>query len=230
MKTIAIIPAAGFGVRMNAKIPKQFLELDGKPILAVTLEKFNRCSLVDGIIIVVPADDVEFCIKEIVEKFGIDKAVKVTAGGKRRQDSVRAGIKAIEGRCDYVLVHDGVRPFIKIGTIEDTIGALKNERAVITAIPAKDTVKRVEGEGYVAKTYERKLLWLVQTPQAFRYDDIYNAHMKAEAEKWDEVTDDAVLMEKLGIPVKVVLGSEENIKVTTPHDLEYAGFLLQKGK
>ena len=229
MRTIAIIPAAGFGVRMKAEIPKQFLKLDGKPILAVTLEKFNNCSLVDGIILVVPADDTEFCISEVVEKYRLNKVSKVTAGGKRRQDSVRAGIKAIEGDCDCVLIHDGVRPFVSIETINNSIDAIKDERAVITAVPAKDTVKKVGNEGYVFKTYDRKLLWLVQTPQIFRYDDIYNAHMKAEAEGWDEVTDDAMLMEKLGISVKVIQGSEDNIKVTTPHDLEYAEFLLRKG-
>ena len=228
MKTIAIIPAAGFGIRMNAGIPKQFLKLDGKPILAVTLEKFNRCPLVDGIVLVVPVDDIGFCINEIVKKYKLNKVLRVTAGGKRRQDSVRAGIEAIEGECDFVLIHDGVRPFVSTETIQNSIEAIKDERAVITAVPVKDTVKKVSEKGYVAKTYDRKLLWLVQTPQVFRYDDIRNAHRKAEAEAWEEVTDDAMLMEKLGIPVKVVVGSEENIKVTTPHDLAYAEFLLDK--
>ncbi|MGD9161124.1 MAG: 2-C-methyl-D-erythritol 4-phosphate cytidylyltransferase [Desulfobacteraceae bacterium] len=228
MRTIAIIPAAGFGVRMKSDIPKQFLTLDGKPILAVTLEKFNSCSLIDGIILVVPADDVGFCTSEIVEKYNLNKVLKVTPGGKRRQDSVRAGIDAIDGECDCVLIHDGVRPFVNPDTIKSSIEAIKDERAVITAVPVKDTVKQVGEDGYVSKTYERRLLWLVQTPQVFRYDDIRNAHKKADTEAWDEVTDDAMLMEKLGIPVKVVQGSEENIKVTTRHDLEYAEFLLRK--
>ncbi len=228
MRTIAIIPAAGFGVRMKAEIPKQFLKLDGKPILAVTLEKFNTCPQVDGIILAVPAGDIDFCTSEIVEKYNLNKVLKITAGGKRRQDSVRAGIEAVEGGCDYILVHDGVRPFVNLETIKTSIEAIKNERAVITAVPAKDTVKKVNEKGYVTKTYERSLLWLVQTPQVFRYDDIRNAHKKAEAEGWDEVTDDAMLMEKLGIPVKIIQGSDENIKVTTPHDLEYAEFVLGK--
>ena len=197
MRTIAIIPAAGFGARMKAEIPKQFLKLDGKPILAVTLEKFNRCPLVDGIILVVPAEEVDFCNREIVEKYNLSKVLKVTAGGKRRQDSVRAGIEAIESGCDCVLIHDGVRPFVSLEIIESAIEAIKGERAVITAVPAKDTVKRVNEEGYVAKTYERRLLWLIQTPQVFRYEDILNAHIThAEQEGWDEVTDDAMLMEK----------------------------------
>jgi 2-C-methyl-D-erythritol 4-phosphate cytidylyltransferase len=230
MRTIAIIPAAGFGVRMKAKIPKQFLKIGGKPILAITLGKFNTCPLVDGIVLVVPADEVDFCINEIVEKYHFNKVLKVTPGGKRRQDSVRAGIKAVEGEWDCILIHDGVRPFVSPEIIKKSIETMKDERAVITAVPVKDTVKKVGEEGYVVKTYERKLLWLIQTPQVFRYEDLIDAHLKAESEGWDEVTDDAMLMEKLDIPVRIVRGSEENIKVTTPHDLEYAEFLLGKGK
>jgi 2-C-methyl-D-erythritol 4-phosphate cytidylyltransferase len=230
MITIAIIPAAGMGVRMNAKVPKQFLALEGKPLLAITLEKFNACPLIDGIILVVPAHDIDFCNREIVQKYNLNKVIRVTAGGKRRQDSVRAGLEAIDTKCDAVIIHDGVRPFVSPAIITNAIEAIRDERAVIVAIPAKDTVKMVNEKGYVQKTYERKLMWQVQTPQVFKFDDIYNAHMKAKAEEWDEVTDDAMLMERLGIPVKVVQGSEVNIKITTPHDLEYAEFLLGKGK
>jgi 2-C-methyl-D-erythritol 4-phosphate cytidylyltransferase len=226
MKTIAIIPAAGFGVRMKADVPKQFLKLEGKPILAVTLEKFNECDLIDGIILVVPADDLKYCTGEIVKKYNLSKVLKITAGGARRQDSVRAGLKAIEAPCDNVLIHDGVRPFVSMELIAASVKALKKERAVITALPAKDTIKKVSEEGYVLETYERSSLGLVQTPQAFRYEDIYNAHIKAEKEGWKEATDDALLMEKVGIPVRVIPGAEENIKITTPHDLKYAGFLL----
>lgn len=230
MKTIAIIPAAGFGVRMKAGIPKQFLKLDGKPMLAITLEKFNNCPLVHGIILVVPASDIDFCTREIVKEYSLGKVLKVTAGGERRQDSVRAGIEAVEGYYDCVVIHDGARPFVTPETIKRSIESMRNQRAVITAVPAKDTVKNVNEEGYVSHTLDRKSLWLVQTPQVFRYDDIRDAHKKAEAEGWDEVTDDAMLMERLGIPVKVVMGSEENIKVTTPHDLEYAEFLSGKNQ
>ncbi len=228
MKTIAIIPAAGFGVRMKTDVPKQFLKLEEKPILAVTLEKFNECALIDGIILVVPTDDRKYCTEEIVKKYNLKKVLKVIPGGARRQDSVRAGIKAIESECDNVLIHDGVRPFVSQELITASISAVKKDHAVITALPAKDTVKKVSEEGYVLKTYERSSLGLVQTPQVFRYDDIYNAHIKAEKENWEEATDDALLMEKMGIPVRVIMGEEKNIKITTPHDLEYAGFLLEK--
>ena len=215
---------------MKADVPKQYLKLEGKPILAVTLEKFNGCDLIDGIILVVPADDQKYCSKEIVKKYNFNKVLKVTAGGARRQDSVRAGINAVEGGCENILIHDGVRPFVSQELIAASIAALKNERAVITVLPAKDTIKKVSDEGYVLKTYERNYLGLVQTPQAFKYDDIYNAHITAEKEGWEEATDDALLMEKLEIPVRVIPGEEKNIKITTPHDLAYAGFLLEKQK
>jgi len=229
MKTIAIIPAAGSGLRMASDVPKQYLELQKRPILAVTIDKFNRCDLIDGIILVVPASDINFCKKEIVKKYNYKKVVSVIAGGERRQDSVRAGIEASGGKYDSILIHDGVRPFVNQEIIIKSIKALKKNRAVITALPAKDTIKNVGETGYVLKTYDRRVLWLVQTPQVFKYEDIYNAHMKAAMEGWDEVTDDALLMEKMNIPVKVILGSEQNIKITTPDDLEYAEFLLRKG-
>lgn len=229
MKTIAIIPAAGTGVRMESSVPKQFMELKGMPILALTLDKFNECPLIDGIIPVVPSDEMDSCKNDIVNRYGYHKVIKIVAGGKRRQDSVRAGIEATEGRYDIILIHDGVRPFINRDIIENSINALAQDRAVITAIPAKDTIKEVDKEGYVLNTYERKHSWLVQTPQVFRYVDIYKAHMKAKNDNWEEVTDDARLMEKMGVKVKVIIGSEDNIKITTPHDLQYAEFLLGRG-
>lgn len=228
MKTIAIIPAAGFGLRMSADIPKQYLKLQNRPILAITADKFDRCDLIDGIILVVPAGDVDFCKKNIVEKYGLKKVIEVIAGGERRQDSVRAGIEATNGKYDAVLIHDGVRPLVNQKTIVRAINALKKNRAIITAVPAKDTIKKIGEGGYVLKTYDRMHLCLVQTPQVFRYKDIFNAHIKALKEGWNEVTDDALLMEKMNIPVKIIPGSEENIKITTPFDLEYAEFLLSK--
>jgi 2-C-methyl-D-erythritol 4-phosphate cytidylyltransferase len=228
MKTIAIIPAAGMGIRMNARVPKQFLGLKGRPILAITLEKFNSCPLINGIILVAPVSDIDFCKSEIVMKYNISKVIKVTRGGARRQDSVRLGLKAIETDCDAVIIHDGVRPFVSHEIITKSIEAIENEIAVITAIPAKDTIKKVNTEGYVVDTFDRRFIWQVQTPQVFRFKEIYDAHKRAGDEGWDDITDDAMLMERIGIPVKVIEGSEENIKITTPYDLEYAEFLLGK--
>ncbi|MBL7224555.1 MAG: 2-C-methyl-D-erythritol 4-phosphate cytidylyltransferase [Desulfobacteraceae bacterium] len=227
VKTMAIIPAAGSGIRMESKRAKQFLSLDGKPILALTLEPFQECSDVAAVILVVPPDDVEYCKKEIVERFGFTKVKKIVPGGKRRQDSVRLGLEAAEGKYDLVLIHDGVRPLIEKGLIERVIEEAITNRAVITALPAKETVKEVNDLRDVVKTYDRERVWMVQTPQAFRYQDILKAHQNALKEGWEEVTDDALLVERSGITVKVVEGSEKNIKVTTPHDLKLARFLLR---
>jgi 2-C-methyl-D-erythritol 4-phosphate cytidylyltransferase len=226
MKTVTIIPAAGAGVRMGTAQAKQFLDMCGKPLLAVTLEKFQVCSSVDSVILVVPSHDVDYCQKEIVDRYQLNKVQTVVAGGERRQDSVRLGLEATEGQYEWVLIHDGVRPFIESSLIEAIIKAVQKERAVITAMPAKETVKKVGADGLIIKTYDRRQVYLVQTPQAFRYDDIMTAHQKAFRGNWDEMTDDALLIEKMGIPVKIIPGSENNIKVTTPHDLELARFLM----
>ena len=153
---------------------------------------------------------------------------KVVAGGKRRQDSVRLGLEAAKGDYDLALIHDGVRPVISEKIIERIIDAAKTHGAVITGLPARETVKEVDSNRMVVSTYDRRRVWLVQTPQVFPYKDILTAHQKAFDEDWDEATDDSVLMEKMGHPVKIVEGSEQNIKVTTPNDLELARFFLSK--
>ena len=226
VKTVAIIPAAGSGIRMGNKRAKQFLSIDGKPILALTLEPFQK-STVAAVILVVPQSDVAYCKKEIVERFGLTKVKKIVPGGKRRQDSVRFGLEATEGKYDIVLIHDGVRPLIEKEVIERVIKEAMVNRAVITALPAKETVKEINELRDVVKTYDRERVWMVQTPQAFRYQDILDAHQKALREGWEEATDDALLVEKSGVTVKVVEGSEKNIKVTTPQDLELARFWLR---
>jgi 2-C-methyl-D-erythritol 4-phosphate cytidylyltransferase len=228
LKTAAIIPAAGAGVRMQANRPKQFLNLDGRPVLAVTLEKFQTSPVIDYITLVTPKQDVEYARKEIVEAYGLAKVKKVIAGGDRRQDSVRLGLEALKGHDGLVLIHDGVRPLVSADLIFRVIDAAKAHRAVITALPAKETVKEVDKNALVVKTYDRKKTWLVQTPQAFRYEDILEAHHRAIQEGWEETTDDALLMEKMGIPVKVIEGLGDNIKVTVPQDLELARFLLKR--
>ncbi len=228
-KTVAVIPAAGSGVRMGGGRAKQFLDFDGRPLLAATLQPFQLCRAVDAIILVVPSQDVDYCQAEIVERFDLNKVRKVVAGGKRRQDSVRLGIEATKGDYGLVLIHDGVRPVISEVLISLVIDAVKTNRAVITGLPAKETVKEVNSRLRVASTYDRQRVWLVQTPQIFRYEDILAAHQRALHEGWEEATDDSTLIAKLGITVKVVEGSENNIKVTTPKDLELARFLLGDG-
>ncbi len=227
LNIVAVIPAAGSGIRMKSERPKQFLSLDRRPILAVTLKLFQDCREVDGVVLVVPPGDVAYCRDHIVEKYGLTKVEKIVPGGKRRQDSVRLGIEATEGRYDLVLIHDGVRPVIEKGLLKRVIEAAMTHRAVIAALPAKETVKEVDDRHEVVRTYERQRVWMVQTPQAFRYQDILKAHELAAAQGGEEATDDAFLVERLGIPVTVVEGSERNIKVTTPYDLELARFLLR---
>ena len=226
-KTVAIIPAAGAGIRMGGDRPKQFLELEGRPILQVTLERFQQSPDVDGIIVVVPSAEVGYCRREIVERHDLEKVKRVIAGGERRQDSVRLGIEASGGEYEFVLIHDGVRPLIQPDLISRIVLSAREDGAVIAALPAKETVKEVDENGLVTKTHDRRKVWLIQTPQAFRYQDILMAHRRAVEEGWEGVTDDSLLMEKMGIPVKVIEGSEGNIKITTPHDLELARRILQ---
>lgn len=226
LNTVAVIPAAGFGIRMKSKRAKQFLSLDGRPILAVTLLHFQECNEVDRIVLVAPSGHVDYCREHIVEEFGLTKVETIVPGGERRQDSVRLGIQATEGKFDRVLIHDGVRPVIEAALLKRVLDAARTHRAVIAALPAKETVKEVDDRGEVVRTYDRRRVWMVQTPQVFRYQDILKAHTLALAEGWEEATDDALLVERLGVSVTIVEGSEKNIKVTTPYDLELARFLL----
>ena len=227
-RVIAIIPAAGIGARMASNKAKQFIELGGKPILAVTLSHFQKCNLVDKIVVVVPKDDVDYCNCEIVDRYKYSKVFKVVAGGKRRQDSVRKGLDAVGDLCRWVLIHDGVRPLVTTELIEKVIKAKEKFRAVITGLPAKETVKELDAQSMVLRSIYRSHLSLIQTPQIFQFEDLNLAHQKAIKDGWEEATDDALLIEKMGIPVKIIEGEENNIKVTTPRDLDIARFLMSK--
>lgn len=227
-QVVAIIPAAGIGARMGFEKAKQFMDLCGKPILAVTLSHFQKCNLVDKIVLVVSQDDVDYCKREIVDRYKLSKVFKVIVGGKRRQDSVRNGVEAVADSCRWVLIHDGVRPLVTNGLIERVIKVAKDFRAVITGLPVKETVKEIDGQGSVLRSVDRSQLWLIQTPQIFRWEDINLAHQEAVKHGWEEATDDAFLIEKMGIPVKIIEGEGNNIKVTTPQDLDIARFLISK--
>jgi 2-C-methyl-D-erythritol 4-phosphate cytidylyltransferase len=227
-QVIAVIPAAGSGTRMGSKKAKQFIDLCGKPLLAVTLNRFQECDLVDSIVVAVSGSDVDYCLGEIVYKYKLNKVLKVIAGGKRRQDSVRKGVEAVANSCKWVLIHDGVRPLVSGTLISRVIEAARNSRAVITGLPVKESVKEVNGQGGVLRSVDRSNLWLVQTPQIFRYEDIYQAHQDAIKYDWQEATDDAFLIEKMGVPITMIEGQEENIKITTPKDLKIAQSLISK--
>ncbi len=231
MKVVAIIPAAGMGIRMGADTPKQFLLLENMPVLAVTLKLFQECKLIDDIIVLVPEDEIAYCENEIVKRHNFDKVYKVSAGGEKRQDSVRIGLniaKEIMDEDDITVIHDGVRPLLEMNTLERCINEAIRYPAVIVGIPSKDTIKEVDKEGKVIKTHDREKMWLIQTPQAFRFKEILLAHEKALEYNWTGITDDSMLLEKLGIPVKMIMGSEQNIKITTPVDLELARFICSK--
>lgn len=225
-KVPAIIPSAGSGIRMGGNIPKQFMELAGRPLLVETLEKFQISDVISEVLVVAPPDKLDYCKEEIVEKYGISKVKSVVPGGSTRQASVRLGLEALGTGHERVLIHDGVRPFVDREMIERCVSESIEARAVVCAIPVKDTIKEVDEEGLVIKTIDRSSLWWIQTPQVFRYQDIVEAHRVAVEKGWDDITDDAMLVERMGITVKVIMGSEKNIKVTTPHDMEIARAIL----
>ncbi|HEX3032421.1 MAG TPA: 2-C-methyl-D-erythritol 4-phosphate cytidylyltransferase [Bacillota bacterium] len=215
---LAIIPAAGQGKRMGNQVNKQFLCLAGLPILVHTLTAFEKHSEISGLVVVCREEEVEYCRTEIIEKYGLRKVFAVVAGGQERQQSVLNGLKAVAGQADYVLIHDGARPFVTADIINRSLAAAITTRAAVAAVPVKDTIKEATAGGLVTGTPDRARLWQVQTPQAFDYQLIRRAYDLAEAEGFLG-TDDASLVERMGEPVKLVLGSYENIKVTTQEDL-----------
>ncbi len=216
-KVLAIIVAGGKGKRIGADISKQYLNISGKPIIVHTLKVFEDSSVIDSIIVVCHPDEVDFCRQNIIKKFGFKKIIKIVKGGKERQDSVRNGLNAVPKSYDITVIHDAVRPFVSRSIIKKSVSEARKAGASVVCVPVKDTIKEVS-EGYAAKTLQRQRLWAVQTPQTFKTDIIKEAHKKA-FEKGINATDDSSLVEILGCKVKVVEGSYENIKITTPEDL-----------
>lgn len=216
MKTIVIITAAGQGKRMGG--PKQFLEIAGQPMLGRTIAAFEACPLIEGIILVVNEDYIEQA-----KQFKFSKILKVIAGGKERQDSVYNGIKALPAETEIVAIHDGARPFVTVDIIERSINEAKKSRAVVVGVPVKDTIKQV-ANSQVAQTLDRKTLWAAQTPQVFKKELLVQAYESGYNK--GVATDDAMLVEQLSVPVTMVVGSYQNIKVTTPEDLKFAEGLM----
>ncbi|SET73010.1 2-C-methyl-D-erythritol 4-phosphate cytidylyltransferase [Natronincola peptidivorans] len=223
----AIIVAAGKGKRMGEGFNKQYIPLKEKPIVAHTLQIFENSQYIDEIILVVGKEEVSFAKTEIIEKYKFTKVVKVIEGGKERQDSVYNGLLEVNKRCQIVLIHDGARPFVKEKIIKNSIDMAEKIGAAVAAMPVKDTIKMVGDELEVVNTPERKYLWAVQTPQTFQYKLLKTAYEKLRTEKVI-VTDDAMAVERLGHTVKIIEGSYENIKITTPEDLIIAKAILAK--
>ena len=227
MKNTAIVLAAGQGKRMHTKIQKQFLEIRGYPVLYYSLRCFQESPLIEDIILVTGEDSVFYCQKEIVEKYGFTKVAKVIPGGKERYDSVYQGLFACENS-DYVLIHDGARPFITEEILERGLEGAKETGACAVGMPSKDTVKIADESGFIAETPDRSRVWLIQTPQIFQYKLIRNAHESIRARDMSNVTDDAMVVEQeTGVKVCLAEGSYQNIKITTPEDLEIAEMFLR---
>lgn len=223
----AIVLAAGRGTRMKSSVQKQFLMLDEKPVIYYALKCFQDSPYIRDIILVTGEDSLAYCKKEIVEKFGFTKVTKVEAGGKERYDSVYAGLCACDNP-DYVLIHDGARPFITEEMVERTCLAVKKTGACVVGMPVKDTIKISNGENMVESTPDRARVWMVQTPQAFGYSLIKASYEAIRSRDMRGITDDAMIVEQeSGAKVSLVPGSYENIKITTPEDFVIAEAFLR---
>lgn len=229
MKTVALIPAGGVGKRLKAQKAKQYLLLDHLPVLVHTLKVFQQAKVIDEIVLILPPDDVASAQQQLINKYGLTKVTAVVAGGKERQDSVRNGLAAINGKCDIVVIHDAVRPFVTEELIKQVVAAAKTTGAASVGVKAKDTIKETKKDNLVAATIPRQNLWLTQTPQAFKFELLKKAY-KAAYDKKFYGTDDASLVERIGSKVKMIDGSYENIKITTPEDLIMAEALMKNKK
>ena len=224
----AIVLAAGSGKRMGTKIAKQYLEIDGKPLLYYTLLAFERSPRIDKIILTVGSEEqISYCQETILRPYGFQKVASVITGGKERYDSVYEGLKACQN-CDYVFIHDGARPFVTEEMIERGKKAVIAGGACVLGVPSKDTVKITDEEGFVESTPKRARVWNIQTPQIFSYPEIYSAYQKAKQEGMQGITDDAMVMEQYGsLKVKLEEGAYDNIKITTPEDILLAEQILE---
>lgn len=221
-----VIVAAGSGSRMKRDINKQFIKLDGKEIIAYTIEKFYKSEDIDDIVIVIKENEEKYFIENIINKYGFDN-IKLAYGGKERQDSVYNGIKKLNSNCEIVLIHDGARPFVNEDIIKNSIKETKENNAVVVGVPVKDTIKIVNSDGNIVDTPNRSLLWSVQTPQSFKYEIITKAYEYAYSNDYYG-TDDAMLVEHIGYNVKMIEGSYDNIKITTEEDLHFGIQILNK--
>ena len=225
-KISAIVLAAGSGSRMNSKIKKQYMLLKGKPVLWYSLFQFEK-SDVDEIILVTSEEDVEFCKKEIVDKYHFSKITEIVSGGKERYHSVYNGLSKVTG--EIVLIHDGARPLINQDIINNCIEETRKSGACVAGVPVKDTIKIIGQDKIVENTPDRNTLWITQTPQAFQSNLVRNAYNKLINGKISNITDDAMVVEQFtDHKVRFVWGSYTNIKITTPEDIDMAELFLSK--
>lgn len=215
----AIVLAAGKGKRMKTEVRKQYLTLAGKPILYYSLDVFQRSEIIDEILLVAGEGEIDYCREQFVEKYGFTKVSKIVTGGAERYHSVWNALKETQAE-GYVFIHDGARPFVDEAMIKRAYDEVIKCRACVVGMPVKDTIKLADENGFVADTPPRSRLWMVQTPQVFETALVREAYTKLMQTEGRTVTDDAMVVEcMLGFPVKLVEGSYENVKITTPEDL-----------
>lgn len=226
MRVAAIVPAAGAGIRLKSKIQKPYINLGEKPILARTLIALSKNKNIKEILVSVGKDNVNKAGRGIIKKYNIKKA-RLVIGGKKRSDSVYNALKAVSKDIDYVLIHDGIRPFITDKLIETLLKEASRTGAVIAAVPVKPTLKFAAKDGFIKNTPSREYFWEAQTPQVFKRALIEKAY-KIARQKNIKATDDSMLVEKTGAKIKIIMGSYSNIKITTREDLELAKIFLKK--
>ena len=225
-KYAAIVLAAGSGKRMKSQVHKQYLIIQDRPVLYYSLKAFED-SAVDEIVLVVGKGEEKFCRKEIVDKYGISKVKAIVEGGKERYHSVFEGLKQTSD-ADYVLIHDGARPFVNQDIIRRCMQEVQKYQACVVGMPVKDTIKIADEGGYAKQTPDRKNVWMIQTPQTFSYALIYEAYEEMLKTEDTAITDDAMVLERIkGKKSKLIEGSYRNIKITTPEDLLIANVYLQ---
>ncbi len=226
-KITAIILAAGQGKRMGTSVQKQYLLIEDKPVLYYSLKCFED-SIVDEIILVVGKDEIEYCKRDIVDKYSLTKVSKIIAGGKERYNSVYNGLCESQG-ADYVMIHDGARPFINNDIVNRSIEAVMEYGACTVGMPVKDTIKIVDEDSFGKDTPNRKYVWQIQTPQSFSYELILDAYTKMLRTNDDDITDDTMVVERYkASKIKVIKGDYTNIKITTIEDLKIAENFLKK--
>jgi len=226
MKISAIIPVAGEGKRFAGRVAKQFVEINGQPLLAYTLRTIISVQEIKEGVVVAARHEIEKTFQILEHLAGFKEKFKIVAGGKERQDSVYNGLITIDPNCDIVVVHDGVRPLVTAEILRASIKEASETGACVVAVPVKDTIKRVVANK-VVETLAREQLWQAQTPQSFKYDILIKAHEQARKEKC-YATDEAALVERAGYPVSVLRGDYSNIKITTLDDLKIAQMFLNR--
>ena len=224
-KTVVLIPAAGKGKRMDSPVKKPYLVLADKPVLSHTIERFEHNSAIDDIFLIVHKSDFDVCKNTVLKPYNYKKVRGLVPGGETRQASVFNGLSVLTDDVEYVIIHDGVRPFISDEIIANCLEATAEWGASVAAVPVKETIKFADQNHFIDHTPDRALLWRVQTPQVFRKTVIETAHKNA-SQGCSGAPDDATLVERLGAPIKLVMGSYKNVKLTTPEDLQLAETII----